>query len=234
MSNNCFYVRFVFKYLCIIMKSVFRSHNTKESSGLIKFLMPSSERLVLSFILGSTFLILLNSRAIWLYSTVGIQQESQLDLGSLIQKEAPWIVDVFNRVAHGIFPQIVFWIFIGCLTYITLWLVQSLITNVRNDFVADSYQHPSSYKRSGYWSSILSRKIFFVSLLTIFAAYSYYALKILILLSNLTLSGLFETKDNNSTQIILTSVITATVLTHVFFLLLKLLKNSWDYIYKDL
>ncbi|MBA3757380.1 hypothetical protein H0X09_00735 [Candidatus Saccharibacteria bacterium] len=215
------------------MKSNTRSYNSRLNTSLSQF-VPDGTQIFLDFIVSILLLATLNARAIWHFFTTGITADSQLDLGSLISEKAPAIEGVLGNLAHGRFIQVLFWLFVGCIVYILIWIVGNFFTNIRNDIVADEYLHPTSYKRAGYWGSIFSRKIFFVSILVILAAYIYSGLKLVATLADLTYLAFKDFEIVLSSLKLVGYLVTTAILVQIFFVLTGIATKTWKLIYKDL
>jgi hypothetical protein len=197
-------------------------------------LFPGMMQLIFCTLLAIILLAILNGRAIWTYLTTGLAPNSTVDLGSVINRYAPWTYKVFDFVTHGRVSQMLFWVFVGCVAYMLIWLGGNVLTNIRNDIVADAYVHPKFYNRSGYWSSILSRKVFFVCLMIIFLIFLYTFGRLAQVMANLTFQSIADFEVVRSLLTIAGSILGLAVLIYCLTLLLRIIRNTWRYIYKDL
>jgi hypothetical protein len=91
--------------------------------------------------------------------------------------------DSFNKTLSTAFGgrigAIMVWSLIGAVTYIIIWLGNSLLNSFENDIIIDHYRHPAGFDRAGYWSSTLAGVIFLAVTTIILIAYSFFCLKVL-------------------------------------------------------
>lgn len=210
------------------------SYSSRTASDLKSLLTPTVPQLLLNLVLAALILLVLNSRAILHYFTKGIDENSKVELGDLISSRLPAVYDLFESLTQGRFVQFVFWLFIGCITYIFIWLLGNFITNIRNDIVADEYVHPQSYNRAGYWGSVVARKMLFVCTLFVLSAYVYVGAKLIILLAGLCYQSAIESQWLNTSGVILGSLLVTAFVLQVFSYLYTVVVNAWKIVYKDL
>lgn len=210
------------------------SYSSRASEGLKSLLIPTGPQILLNLVLATLILLALNSRAILHYFTRGINEKSQVELGDLIETRLPAVYDMFESFTQGRVVQFIFWLFIGCITYIFIWLVGNFITNIRNDIVADEYIHPTSYNRAGYWGSVVARKLLFVCTLFILSAYTYAGGKLIVLLAGLCYQSALEFQWLKTGSILLGSLLITALVLQVFSYLYRVVVNAWKVIYKDL
>lgn len=215
------------------MRNNIRSYNTRLTTVLGQ-LVPNGAQVFLDIIIALLLLAAFNVRGIWYFFTTGITADSQVDLGSLIDEKTPALQTILDNLAHGRFIQILFWLFVGCIVYILIWLVGNFFTNIRNDIIADEYVHPRFYNRAGYWGSIFSRKIIFASITMVLAAFLYAGLKLTAALANLCYYALKDFEILVSSFELLGSLLAVATLVQIFFMLTKIAINCWQLIYKDL
>lgn len=216
------------------MENNIHSYNSRPSEVLKQLFIPTPSQLVLDFTLAIMILLSLNVRAIWHYFTRGITPDSQVELGSLISERLPFVTDFLDRLARSRLIQILFWLFIGCVVYLVIWLIGNFITNIRNDIVADEYMHPKSYDRSGYWGSVLAHKVMFVCTVFILLAYTLAGSKLIISLGTLCYQALLEFHWLRSPATLLGALLVSVLILQIFFFLLGFVRNTWRIIYRDL
>lgn len=216
------------------MENKIHSYNSRTSAALKQLLVPGAPQLLLDLTLGILILLVLNSRAIWHYFTRGITADSQVELGSFIDERAPFISDFLDRLSRGRFVQVVFWLFVGCVVYMIVWLIGNFITNIRNDIVADEYLHPKFYNRAGYWGSVVAHKVMFVCTVFILAAYIFAGAKLIVLLADQCYRALLQFDLIRSPAAIIISILVSALIIQILFFLLGFVRNTWRIIYKDL
>jgi hypothetical protein len=216
------------------MKTETQSNNTRYALGIKDLLVPTGPQLALDFVLAFLLLTLLKIRGLWAYFTQGILDASQSDISDIINQKAQSFHHFLNSISQGRALQIVFWLFVGCIVYIFIWFIRSLITGVRNDMIADTYVHPFSYSRSVFWQSVISRKLFFVAMTGIFIAYLVTGVKLAIALANLCYSSIESSNYSSAILRVAISLIITAVLVQIFIILLRLLGRAWKLIYTDL
>lgn len=216
------------------MNNQIRSYNSSVASELKSFL-PTTPQLLLDLLLGFLLLAFFNIRGLWRwFSTGGIGNGTQVDIGGLIHDRAHWMTDTYNSFTQGRGIQILIWIVIGCCIYLIFWFVSVLITNLRNDIVANEYVHPKTYKSSWFWGSVLQQKGFFLCMVILLVGYIYCSVKLLNYLANLSYHSVINFQLYPDLPILISSLLASAITVHVFFMVFQLTKNSWNYIYKDL
>lgn len=211
-----------------------RSYNSRPFAALKQVLVPTGPQLLLDFIIAILILLLLNGRAIWHYFTRGISDESQVELGDLINEKLPALHQFLENLSHGRFVQIVFWLFVGCVVYMLIWLIGNFITNIRNDIVADEYLHPKFYNRAGYWGSVVARKGLFACIVVIYLAYIYAAVKLLALLAGLCYQSFLDFQWAQTMATLGGAIIASAITIQILFFLSGLVVNTWRVVYRDL
>lgn len=216
------------------MENNIRSYNSRTSEALKRLFIPTPPQLILDVTLAVLILLSLNARAIWHYFTQGITADSQVQLGNLISERLPFITETLDRLAHSRLGQILFWLFLGCVVYLFIWLIGNFVTNIRNDIVADEYLHPKSYNRAGYWGSVLAHKVMFICTVIILLAYIFAGSKLIILLGGLCYQALLDFYWLRSSVTLLGALLVSAVVLQIFFFLLGFVRNTWQVIYRDL
>lgn len=200
--------------------------------SLRELIFPSRHRVISELIIGTILLAFLNSRAIWSYlNSNHWLQSQQLDFGDILNAKIQHIYYYFSGLAGGRFLQIVFWLIVGCLIYLLIWFMINIITDIRNDIVADSYVHPRFYNRAAYWQSIIFDRILLVSIVVVFLVYIFLFLKFLPKLAKLCYEALQSFSLPHSPLVIVACIIGLAVLLQALGLLSRLLINAWKYIY---
>jgi hypothetical protein len=221
-------------WLSNYMQRDIHSYNSSIGPSLQQFLLPSLPKLLLELLIGAFLLTALNIRSIWTYFTSGILATTQFDLGDLINQKARGLHDFLNNISRGRFLQIVFWLFVGCIIYLLIWFIGNLITNVRNDIVADEYMHPAAYNRKNYWESVIARKIFFWCIVVVLIAYISAAFRFCIALAKYCNSALINFSWSRSLVVVVASIVITAILLQLLTILARIVANSWQFIYRDL
>src|SRR5579871_6499539 len=136
-----------------------RSYNSNLTIMTKEFLVPSWPKILLYLLVGALVLMIWNGRQLWnqFNSSILVSPSS---VATAQSQTSDWLEKTFNSVVNGRIAQIIFWAFAGCMVYVCIWFVVNIFSNIRNDIVADEYVHPKDYNRSGYWHSVIARKIF--------------------------------------------------------------------------
>jgi hypothetical protein len=208
---------------------------SRNSSGATRsnFLVPSGSQFILYFLISILLLILLNIKRAWDYlNQTVLKPEGGLD--GVIANNAPGIHKVISSLSQSIILQVLFWIFVGCVVYMTIWFVKNIAINLINDVTADQYVHPSSYKRYEFWGSILARRTFFwisSGVLVFFLAVS---ARLIIDLSGLCYDAVTDFAYIQSLLNIAGSLLAVTSIIYLGVLLVHVVMTSWQIMYKDL
>ena len=216
------------------MQNKIRSYNARKNTELRNLLIPTPSKITLLLVLSIALLTLLNIRAIWRFFTTGVDKSAPVNLGDLINQKFPGFYNFFDDITDSRLAQLLFWLFLGCIAYLAIWLIGSFISNIRNDIVADNYVHPKFYNRAGYWGPVLGRKIFFTCLVVVVIAYILVGIEFFNLLADVCYRATTDFNWFDSIAKIIGSVLLAALSLHIFSILLKLLSNSWQVISKDL
>jgi hypothetical protein len=208
---------------------------SSSSSGATRnnFLVPGGSQFILYFLISILLLILLNIKKTWDYlNQTVLKPEGGLD--GVIANNAPGIHKVISSITQSIILQVLFWIFVGCVVYMTIWFIKNIAINLVNDVTADQYVHPLSYKRYKFWGSILARRTFFwisSGVLVFFLAVS---ARLIIDLSGLCYDAVTDFAFIQSLLNIAGSLLAVTSIIYLGVLLVHVVMTSWQIMYKDL
>lgn len=206
-----------------------KSHNSSSNKFAWQFFVPSITEIILYALTSLVILTASNIGAIWDYlsgSPSGRQYAEEL-FGQGANE------GLLGSSFQGRVSQILVWGLMGVLIYTVVWFLKDIITNLRNDVVADEYVHPRSYDRKGYWKSIALRKTFFVSILAVLAGYIYLCAKLFPIFSSTYLYAI--TNFSASSLVNAVAVVAGmAILLHIFVALSRLAINSWQFIHADL
>lgn len=209
----------------------FNSKNTRlVSRGL---LVPNVAQAVFYALIGLLVLAALNGQEIWHYFNHNILS-IQSGAGITINENSGFLAQAVNSVSRSRAPQIIFWVFVGCGAYTLVWLTGNIFTNIRNDFVADEYIHPPGYSHAKYWKSVLARKIFFSLTLLLLLIYVYTLVRLFPLLAAACQRAVENFSPTSSLLKLAGALLAATIIIHLFVFMVRLLMNSWKFIFRDL
>src|SRR4029077_13964851 len=99
-------------------------------------------------LVGAIILAVYNSDRI--ISWVGINDYP--DSATNLQAFSDNINQTLSTAFGGRIGAILVWSLIGAVTYIIIWLGNSLLNSFENDIIIDHYRHPAGFNRAGYWS----------------------------------------------------------------------------------
>jgi hypothetical protein len=215
------------------MQKTTESHNTNVGAVSKQYLLPSVSQLLLYMLSGLMVLLILNVKKAWDYlnETVLVPQGGA---DQLIASNSPTVHRILDSLAHSIILQVIFWVLVGCLVYMIIWFVRNVAVNLLNDFVADNYMHPKSYKRTNYWSSILARKIFFWTSAVILVFFVLSSIKLLAYLASTLYINIVDFTFPLSIFKLLEILLATTGLIYTLILLSHVVINSWRLISRDL
>ncbi len=206
-----------------------QSHNSNSKSFARQLLVPSPVQLMLYTLTGIAILVIANTEAIWSYlsdNPAGIEYSTKL-FGSGYEE------GLLGSSIQGRLSQIVIWSLAGILIYTVIWFLRSIFINLRNDIVADAYVHPHSYNRAGYWKSIAFRKVFFIGIIAILIGFLYLFLQLFPVFSSAFFNMVIDFSANSFLKAI-AAILSLTILSHVFLVIIHLAINSWKFIHADL
>lgn len=210
-----------------------QSQNSKLGLTSKQFLLPSGSQLVLYVLISCLLLVILNLKNAWGYLNHTVLTP-QGGLDSILAEKAPGIHKILTSLSQSILLQVVFWVFVGCTVYVIIWFIRNITINLLNDFVADKYVHPESYKRTAYWGSILARKVFFWISAAVLVLYLIAGMRLLVYLSNLCARFIADFNGLHSAWQVLQVVASVTGLIYLLILIIHVAVNSWRLMYKDL
>lgn len=196
---------------------------------------PSFGNDVLFYILGGGLLLLvLNMRALWNLFNKGSSEAPQT-ANVIFSQKGKEIGDMLGGLFQGKLVSVVLWALIGCLVYIIIWVIQNFFINIKNDFAANQYVHPSSYSSTKYWSSVLAYKIFLAASIVMFIIYCILSLRLFLPLSSkVFFSSVYDFKLARSKFDLLGSIIAAAIILYIFVLLLRVVSHSARWITTNL
>lgn len=208
-----------------------RSYNNRWSMSLRDFFLPNGTQISLYLLVSSLLLVLINAEAIWRkFSSYYLDQAS---FGDAFAQSTPTITDFINKLQGSRIPLFIFWAFVGCSVYIFIWFIINIISNIRNDIVADSYLQPKNSSRRLFWESVIARKILLFFCIVVLAAYTLVGLKFLVVVADFFYSAIDIFKYVSGAKI-LVSVLIVSFLLYVFILLSHLTTNLWRLVYRSL
>jgi len=199
---------------------------------LEQLLWPDRYLFYLETIVSLCLLILFNGRAFqnFLSSQLGVQITTR-DISDVFSEKLSSFFSFFGNSLGGRLPQILVGMLIGSAVYLAFWLINNIATDVRNDIVADSYQHPLSYNRSLYWRFIVTDRLLLVCVVITFLGYLYMFLKLLPVLAK-ALYIVLQDYSWASGFLEMIAIVAATViLLHGLFVLGRILVNAWRYVF---
>jgi hypothetical protein len=178
-------------------------------------------------------LIILNIKKLWDYLNITVLAP-QGGLDKIIAEKAPALHNLLNSLFQSVALQFLFWLFIGCVIYIFIWFAKNIVINIRNDLVADRFLHPLNYQRYKYWESVISRKVFFWISIAVLAIYIISCYRLVVSLAASCYNQIEHFHSWSSLAVISEAVLATTGIIYILVLLLHLVINTWQLIYKDL
>jgi hypothetical protein len=195
-----------------------------KSGGLI---MPSRASAVLYLLVGFILIFVYNSGSIIQKLSgdyIGSPQNLKANFSTLYDSFS----NSFSTALGGRLSQILIWSLIGAVAYIGIWLLRNIFNSFENDIISDSYTHPASYSRAGYWGSSLSLKIFMAAMVLITIGFTLIAVRsVLPSLAALAGSAAYHLVWPRSPLYITFSIICSGVIVYLWVLLLRIDKRLW-------
>lgn len=210
-----------------------QSDNRGINAVLRQFLVPSWAQVFLYVLVSLLLFGLFNVQSIWRDYNNALLLNPELLSGAVTDK-GNGLSEIWNTLLHSSLLQVVFWMTVGALTYLFIWFVRSVSTNLRNDIIADEYIHPASYNRKGYWESVIAHKILFGATVVVLFGYLYANLKLQPLLAQVGYSAIKDFEVIPSLIDLIGVILGTVILLHLLTLLFRVTANSWRFIYKDL
>lgn len=215
------------------MKDV-QSHNTALANSLRRTLVPSLGQVVLYIIFGFLLLVALNIGALWTYfnDSVGVSAETA---NGVVGDQVGRFSDFIGNLFEGRLAPMLFWAFLGVLTYTLIWLFQNTATSVRNDMAAGNYKHPWTFKPQKYWRSVVSRKIFLVCSLFLMSVFIYLCVVFwLPILARLFYVAIYNWQPLDSVWRIAVATLAVALLIYLFLTLARTARNTWRWVTNNL
>jgi hypothetical protein len=210
-----------------------QSHNSESASLVRQLFVPNPVKILLYLLTGFITLAVSNIVNFWTYFYATPDGQKQvIDIfggGPGLQDQGGF----FSTTLQGRLGQIVVWGLIGIGIYIAIWFIKNIITNLRNDVVADEYVHPHSYSRTSYWRSIAVRKGMFILIGGVLLGYMFLCYQLLPILSNIFFTAITNI-DTGSGLNTLTTTVAVALMLHVLVVLIQLAIHSWRFISSDL
>jgi len=216
------------------MKKNIQSYNSRLVANLQQLFIPTLPQIFLDLVVAAVLLAVLSGRTLWDYF-IGDTTILKSSIITIINgQNTEGLYEFLDKLTHGRWIQIAFWLFVGCVVYILVWFVGTILINIRNDILAAKFVHPPSYSRTNYWESIIGRKVLLICLVVVLLGYISVFLKVGLLLSTLGFLAVTDFKPLQSSAEIISSIVVAAIMLQIWWMLGRLTLNSWRLVYKDL
>jgi hypothetical protein len=215
------------------MENATKSHNSSINTSSKELIFPSGTQILLYMVLAPVLILILNVKRGWDYlndSVIAPQGGAE----KLLTQNRPGLQKALDSIAGSIILQVAFWVVVGCLVYIVIWFVRNIAVNLLNDFVADNYVHPKSYRRLEYWESILARKVFFWISAICSILLTLTGMRLLFYMAKLAYSNTVHFGFPHSLIALIEIELATTGLIYALMLLFRVMLNSWRLISRDL
>lgn len=216
------------------MNQDIRSHSAGPRQRMRDILVPGPAQIILDIILSVFLLAILDAQTIWRYFTTNLLSIHETNVGDFLNEKVQTLTSHFSGLVGGRFLQIIFWAFVGCMAYIAVWMAINVITNLRNDMVVNSYTHPSSLSRKGYWGSIIGLKVLLVCLIVITVAWLIAGLKLTLVLAKAGSDSLQNSHSLRAAIIFTGAVVSTALVIHVLYVLSHITRNTWQAVFHGL
>jgi hypothetical protein len=204
-----------------------QSHNDALASSLKHSLVPSVAQVVV-YLLGSLLLLtVLNAGAIWDFfnSSVGVSSETA---NAVVNDQFGRFSDFTGNLFDGRLAPMLFWAFLGVLTYMIVWLFQNTSLSVRNDLAARDFKHPLTLDRRRYWETVGANKIFLVCSLVLAGVFIYLCVVYFIpIFAHIFYAAIYDWHLVNSLFRILWSTLATATLIYFLLTVFRLGRNAW-------
>lgn len=204
------------------------SHSSDLDKTLRRFFIPSLVDFIVYLVLGAILLLVLNHQAI--SNLLHADTLTPTDVAHLVfSTRFELIGTALNHPIFGRLSLLLFWAFIGCVTYMVLWLVQYLLTTAREDYVeGQQYVHPKTFNKSSYWQSIIAHNIFLFSAIVVFLGFAYLSLRMFLpMLSKLFYVGLLTAPALVGFADLILSILLISFVLYFSQMLWRVLRSAW-------
>jgi hypothetical protein len=211
-----------------------QSHSTAHAESLRSALVPSWGQVFIYILLGLITLVALNIGALWTYfnSSVGVSQETA---NAVISNQFDRFSNFAGNILDGRLAPMLFWGFLGVITYMVFWLIKNTAINVRNDLTAENYKHPFSFSRQKYWQSIAAHKVFLVCSIIFLSAFVYLSLVYwLPILARVFYAAIYSWEPVDSGWKLLGAILATAFLIYFVVLLARITRNAWRWVTSNL
>lgn len=206
---------------------IYQTHSEKPRNRLLQFFVPTIADVILYTLLGVILLAVLNWRAIAnIFHQDTPLQPNELHL-AFTQKFSV-VTNILNKPVFGKISLLLFWAFVGCLAYITVWFIQYTLATAREDFVEGQYLHPRSVQRDDYWHSVLANNLLLICTLIVSFGYIAILARLLLpLLARVFYIGIYTVPHYHGLFEIVGSIICSSILVYIARLLWQVLRGAW-------
>lgn len=214
------------------------SRTSKIKLFITQFLLPSPIELI-PYFFASLFVLGVASNRTLLVILADGSPVTPLSVGEVFGQRLEYISSLLAIPILGRVVLFIFWLGIGSVVYMGIWVFQNMAIEVYDDVVtAKLKKSPAQQKdegdTEGWWGTTLSHTLFFCSSILLFLFYTLFALNILIpAWSTLFQLGLQSLSEVGSIFKLLIAIFGTIVTLHIFILFYKLFMRLKNFIFNN-
>lgn len=202
-------------------------NNSQKKLSIRDFLGLSVAQISLDVVVAGLILTLINIRPIWHYFNDNVVATQQASLSTIMNNNDSWLDRFLHQLAASRIPQILFWILMGCVVYLVIWLIRNATTNIRNDVVASNFVQPNASDKGDYWRPILLRKTFFAAILAVLAGFAFASYKLVKVFADLCSWAVSDFHPFHSISEITVAILAVALVLQILLVLIRITARSW-------
>lgn len=213
------------------------SHNTSRASAyrlfLTNFLLPTPMELI-PYFFTSLLVLLFTSRQTILIILADGSPVTPISTTEVIGQRFDYIPELLAVPILGRIVLFLFWLGIGSIVYMLVWLFQNLATEVYDSIAPDEDGESGAESEDGWWGTTLSHTIFMCSGVILLALYIIIVISLLLpAWTQLFQIGLQSFSESGGFLKTITAIIGAMVTVHGFVLFFRMFIRTKNYIYNN-
>ncbi len=210
------------------------SRTSKVRLFLTQFLIPSPIELVPYFFVSLLVLGIISYQTLLTILADG-SPITPLSVPEVFGQRVEYVTNLLNVPFIGRIVLFIFWLGIGSVVYMGVWVFQNLAIEVYDNVATPKLKHPKEESEEGWWGTSLAHTIFFCSSGLLFLFYILVAYNILMPAWTLLFQMGLQTLSELNSLINLLVAIAGTMLTlHILILFWRLFVRVKDFIYNNL
>lgn len=200
---------------------------------LTQFLLPHPAELIPYFIT-SLLILLITSRQTLLLILADSSPVTPISVTEVIGQRFDYIPELLAVPILGRIVLFLFWLGIGSVVYMLVWLFQNLATEVYDSITPEEDKEPQTESEDGWWGTTLSHTIFMCSGVILLALYVVIVISFLLpAWTQLFQIGVQTLNSSGGFLKTLVAIIGTMVTIHGFVLFFRIFIRTKNYIYNN-